>query len=268
MFWLLERRFLKDSDLGYTRLHGNLIRFGIEHTFCNVIPFSNDGLQGEFELERIADPIFAFGSHSLSRICVLRGYKPGAFISENKNMDVLLEHYGNEMLNVDMRIGKLGEIDTDLKEFFIRPARDTKAFIAEVVTKNDFEEFRNNIGKLHKGLNYSTVTPDTMVVISVPKKITQECRFFIVDRKIVTYSQYKIGETIKYCPVVDPFIIEYVEKIISGWQPEIAYCLDIAVSEGQPKVLEINSINSSGLYALDTQKFIMAIEALTDRFKG
>jgi hypothetical protein len=105
-----------------------------------------------------------------------------------------------------------------------------------------------------------------MIIISSPKRIQQECRFFVVDSKIVTYSQYKIGETVRYLPVVDDYLIEYVNKIISIWQPDIAYCLDICVSDGQPKVLEVNSINSSGLYALDTQKFIIAINGLSERY--
>jgi len=43
--------------------------------------------------------------------------------------------------------------------------------------------------------------------------------------------------------------------------------LDVAVIERNiPKVLEINSINSSGLYAIDTQKLIAAVEDLTDRY--
>ncbi len=266
MFWLLQNRFLKDSDQAYTRLYENLNRLGIRNTLCSVIPFSEDGIESDIDLNQITDPIFAFGSHTLSKICIRRGYNPGAFISENKAMNKLLENYKEEMLNFDMTIGKLSEVETDLKEFFIRPARDTKAFVAEVVTKSDFEEFRSRIIESHKIDHFSTVRPDTLVVISSPKRIEQECRFFIVDKKIVTYSQYKVGENIRYCPVVDSFIIEYVEKMISIWDPEIAYCLDIAVSNGQPKVLEINSINSSGLYALDTQKFIVAIEQLTERY--
>ncbi len=81
------------------------------------------------------------------------------------------------------------------------------------------------------------------------------------------HHDFKFGDIVKYSPVVDQYIIDYVEQVITGWQPDVAFCLDVAVSNGIPKILEINSINSCGLYAIDTQKFILAIEDLTERYK-
>lgn len=265
MHWLLEERFGNDEK--YFKLTENLSRLNIAHSFCKVVPFSDNDLTSDIDLDTIQSPIYASGSITLARILKRRGYKPGGFISENISFDSLLKNYGNELLNSDMIIGKLCEIETDMKEFFCRPMEDTKSFTSQVITKVDFEEYKKQIVEVSRG-GYSTVTPDTMVIISSPKKIQQECRFFIIDKKISTYSQYKLGESANYCPVVDSYIIDYVKEIISReFQPDECYCLDIAVSEGMPKILEVNSINSSGLYAIDTQKYIMDIEAITEKYK-
>jgi hypothetical protein len=62
--------------------------------------------------------------------------------------------------------------------------------------------------------------------------------------------------------IIDDYIIDYVKEIITQIKIEKAYCLDIAVTDDVPKILETNCINASGLYELDTQKFIMSIEEL------
>jgi hypothetical protein len=103
----------------------------------------------------------------------------------------------------------------------------------------------------------------TEVVVCEPKSIQQEIRFFIVDSKIATYSIYKIGDRVHYSDMdASDEVIDFVHGLIKSWEPDIAYVLDIALSEGVPKVLETNSINSSGLYSIDTQKLIMAVEEL------
>lgn len=265
MHWLIQRKM--EQDPACVRLYDNLERMGIHHSFCRAVPFSDDDLTSEIDLDTVKEPIFTYGSYTLAKIARRRGYKPGSFISERFSMDSLLSNYGDELLNNDMVTGPLSDIQTDMPEFFIRPMEDTKSFVAEITSKQSFEEFRNKIiaaGTEH----FSTIYPHTKVIISSPKKIEQECRFFIVDKKIVTSSQYKVGDVVRILPIVDSYITEYVQKIISReWEPDTAYCLDIAVSNGIPKVLEINCINSSGLYALDTQKFISAIEDLTERYR-
>lgn len=265
MYWLIQDKFRYDQN--YLTLCENLKRMNINHSSCEVIPFSDDGIISDIDLNKIKEPLFAFGSYTLSKIVINRKYEPGAFISKNSSMDSLLENYGQELFNHDMVIGPISEIHTDLKEFFVRPMEDTKSFTAEATTIERFNEFRDSVGRSFEGLHYSTVYPHTKVIISSIKPIEQECRFFVVDKKIVTYSQYRVGDTVRYSPIIDQYIIDYAEKIVSmDWQPDECYCLDIAISNGIPKVLEVNSINSSGLYAIDTQKFILAIEDLTEKY--
>lgn len=261
MQWLIKRGF--EHDQKYLELIHDLKRVGITHTFCNVIPFSDDGLILENDLTN--EPIFSYGSYTLSKIVKRKGYAPGSFISPKINFDSLKENYGKELFNSDMIIGEFGTINPVANIFFVRPMEDSKSFDAKVMNIVEFKEFQNRIN--NRGEGYSTVTESTKVLISTPKEIDSEYRFFIVDGKISTYSQYKLGDTVLYSALVDDYIVSYVKEVIKIWEPDLAYVLDVAVSNGVPKILEINSINSSGLYAIDTQKLIFSIEDLTDRYK-
>ena len=262
MQWLIKRGF--ESDPKYRELCDDLMRMGIKHTYCNVIPFSEDGLTIESELSE--EPLFSYGSYTLSKIVKSRGYRPGSFISKDIDFDSLKNIYGSELLNYDMSICRLEDAIPTSELFFIRPMEDNKAFTAKVMDIAEFKRFKEGIVNLGDG--FSTVTKDTPVLISTPKEIMSEIRFFIVDGKIATQSLYKLGDSVWYSAIVDQYIIDYVKDVVSSHrQPDVAYVLDVAVIERNiPKVLEINSINSSGLYAIDTQKLIAAVEDLTDRY--
>lgn len=260
MHWLLERRFFKDSDQSYSRLCENLARHGVKHSFCTVIPFSDDGVETEVVLDA-NEPLFCFGSNTLCKIMLRRGYKPAAFYSENSSMPNLLEKYKDEMLNADMVISRLGDANPSFEPFFMRPAIDSKVFTSGLWSKQELENFKADLKNIKDG-EFSTVTLDTIAVCSSEKLIFSEFRYFIIDGKIVSSSRYKTHDRVTILPNVDHYIDEYVEKIIGIYQPERAFCLDVAETPNGLKVIEVNCINCSGLYAIDSNKFIFAVEAM------
>ena len=269
MHWLIQKGF--DNDPAYVELCKNLERMGVSHSFCKAIPFSENDIISDIDLDAITEPIFTYGSYTLSKIAKKRGYNPGSFISETIGMENLIKIFGNHMLNSDMVIDTLENIETEMPKFFLRPMEDTKSFPAKIYTLEEFKEFKRKI--IEAGTeHYATIYPHTKVLISSPKEIEQEYRFFVVAGKVITGSQYKMGERVVYSPNIDRNIQWYVSSVVDmrnvlNNHPDVAYVIDIAVSEGEPKILEVNSINSSGLYAIDTQKFIDAVESLTHRYK-
>jgi hypothetical protein len=168
------------------------------------------------------------------------------------------------MLNSDMRFCLFKDALDNVggEDFFIRPMEDSKSFVAEVTTKERFSKFVEKIASF--GDDYSVPDMETMVAISKPKEIQQEIRFFIVNGQISTYSTYKIGNRVCYDGFVDESTTSFVSSVVGfgNWNPDVAYCLDIAISNDEPWILEVNSINSSGLYGIDTQKFIDSIGRL------
>lgn len=261
--WLIQRGF--DSDKQYLKLIESIERMGIPHSFCTVIPFSDsdDGIKLESPVPTDGN-IYCYGSYSLSKHAVRRGYFPGAFISNNSSIDNLIKHYGENMLNHDSIVVSFGCPDELIPEspmFFIKPNEDTKAFTAEVLSRDAFFVFKHKIAELDAS-EYSSVTRDTKVVIATPKEIFAEYRFFVVDGKVITQSLYRSGDTVYYSSAVDEYIIEFAQKMVDMYQPDRAFVLDVAVTPNGLKVIEVNSINSSGLYSIDVQKMIFAIEEM------
>lgn len=259
MHWLIQRGF--DSDRYYLQLIETLERLEVSHSFCKVVPFSDsdEGLLLETPLPE-GLPVYCYGSYSLSKHAIRRGFLPGAYISNDSSMDNLLKHYGSNMLNSDMWVVPFSnDLFPNWEEMFVKPAEDTKAFVAQVMTNEEFMDFRN---KIVNAEGYSTVTKDTMVCLAKPKNIEAEYRFFVVRGSVVTYSQYKIGDRVVYDSRVDQYIVDYAKKMVALYEPDDAFVIDIALTEGELKVIEVNSINSSGLYAIDLQKLVIAVDAL------
>lgn len=260
MHWLIQRGF--DSDRYYLQLIETLERMEVSHSFCTVVPFSDsdEGIVLESELP-VDVPIYCYGSYSLSKHAVRRGYFPGAFIDSASAMDNLLEKYSDNMLNYDMIVGELQNVNPTADRFFFKPAEDTKAFNAEVTTLEEFNTFKSRV--IAAGTEeFSTVYPHTKVVISSVKNIEREFRFFVVWGKVITWSQYKIGDRVVYDSNVDEYIIDYAQRMVDMYKPDHAFVIDIALTEGELKVIEVNSINSSGLYAINLPKLVDAIGQL------
>ena len=89
---------------------------------------------------------------------------------------------------------------------------------------------------------------------------------FIVDKKVVTASFYKIGAKVRYEEVKfgDP-VLDYAQEMVDTYQPSEAFIIDVADTPDGYKVIEINGICSVGLYHMNVHKFIDAIELLYER---
>jgi len=263
--WLIQRGF--DSDRQYLKLIEAIERMEISHSFCTVIPFSDsdEGIKLESPIPE-GKNIFCYGSYSLSKHAVRRGYFPGAFIGTGSNYGNLIKRYGRHMLNHDAVIMRFSDpqviIPTSWDKVFIKPNEDTKAFTAEVMSRDHFIAFKDGVMSIPDG-EYSTLTRDTNIVVAPPKEIDAEYRFFVVDGKVVTYSMYKSGGTVYYTGRVDEYIVKYAQNMVDIYQPDRAFVIDIAVmGNGSLRIIEVNSINSSGLYYIDVQKLIFAIEEM------
>jgi hypothetical protein len=258
MHWLIQKKFLYDKKV--VELIENLDRLGIQYSYCKVIPFTDDGIEFEDYEPPKDTPVFTTGSYTLAKIAK-KYYSPASFISDDISINNLFNNYKDEMFNPDMKFGTIGDIKPQLDKFFIRPIHDTKSFTGQVMTLDELYKWQEKLQTLPDD-EFSTVDLNTPVMYSSIKTIDFEVRFFIINSKVVTYSEYKRGDTVAYADIVEDYIVDYVKDIIKIWEPDAAYVLDVAVTDGVPKILEANCINAVGLYAIDTQKFIMAVEDL------
>lgn len=259
MHWVLQSNLFIENS--YRDLVEQLERQKVPFDVVKIVPFIGDIIPDV----NPEGPVFVCGSTAMKKLAVRKGWTPGYF-DENVDMRSVIENWGDLCLNVDGYIAKIGEVTPRAYgKFHIRPVDDKKSFAGVVMPWKEFEEWRDKLRAMGKEENsLGTMDIDTEVVISPVQQILAEYRFFIVDGRVVTSSMYKQGTRVVHSPNVDRRIDWFVSDLVSSmppkrWVPCRAFVVDIADTPNGLKVIECNSINSSGFYACDMGKFVAAI---------
>lgn len=254
MHWIIQDCMLAEDDA--RELFHVLTKYSIKFS---VITIENDQmvLHPDFDgLPEAGEDIMPIGAYSLMRFIDTHrpAWKKFLFNGPGMQGDVYPIEYGKDMLNSDAVVTNLASASTVFDHFFIRPLHDNKAFAGSALSRQDFIEWRKRC-KSH------LATDDLPVLVASIKDICSETRLFIIDRKIITGSLYKMGGKMSISPLVDPMVKEFANDLISKeFQPEKAYVMDIALINTQagihPKVVELNCINCSGFYSSDIARIV------------
>lgn len=255
MHWIIQDNLFHET--GLEELLTCLRRQDVSFSIVKVVPFSHELIPD------IQPPglVLAFGATSLSGIARVRGWCPGTFLNDNHDFRVWGQHYQDVLLNSDATVCRFGEVNPPLETFFIRPCDDGKQFAGALMQRSEFLLWQRKVIDLHE--TYTSLDADTMVMWSSPRDIYQEIRFFIIDARIVTASLYKRGNRVVYASEVDQAAWDFVAHLIQRWCPARGFVLDIALTENGYCVVEVNCLNSAGLYAANVGKLVAAIEAMT-----
>lgn len=98
-----------------------------------------------------------------------------------------------------------------------------------------FDEFKDEINSLQQ---LKQVEDDVLILVSNCKTIAQEYRFFIVNREVITGSQYKLNDELNVKVGYSQEAYEVaLEMAKNAWQPDIAYACDVGIVNGEPKSL-------------------------------
>jgi hypothetical protein len=138
---------------------------------------------------------------------------------------------------------------------FIRPDTNDKVFPGEVLGPRYFESWLRSIeasGRL-------------MCVVSPFVKIEEEYRLVIADGKPIAGSKYKENDYIVYEQGFPDDVGELATEIAKTWSPHPVWVLDIARSQGVPKLLELGGVNCAGWYHCDLKAVISAMDAAAIR---
>lgn len=269
MYWLLQENICQEQK--WQELIDTLQRMGIQHSVHKVVPFSGELIPfpEHITYSAYSKNVWAMGSLAMENVCKANFWAPG--VIPVPSYDVMIKHWGDRMLNADAFVATIDRVATRrpfsnimTRELFVRPVDDSKFIKGQLMSELELYDWANNICTL--GANDgSNVNAQSKVMIAKRKNIQQEVRFWIVNGEIATYSLYKLGSTITYSgALVDPDFIWFASSIaanFNSWQPAQAYCLDLCRDDNNKiKVVEVNNINSSGLYDCDVQKLIMAVE--------
>lgn len=177
-------------------------------------------------------------------------------------------------MNYDAEIWTMKELAMTIRpasEYFVRPTKDNKFISGQIMSSNALYEWARDAVSM--GQAYDPTIEKEEIIIGTPKHIQYEARFWIVNSKVVTWSQYKRGNTVVSShALVDKDMIHFASSLIGGfpkelkrWEPAEVYCLDICQTDDGFKIVEVNNMNSSGFYDCDVQKLVFALE---DYYKG
>lgn len=230
-----------------------------------VVPFGHDLIPEVEGTDNIA-----FGSLTLERIARARNWKPGTFTNNSHSFDRWAEGYRGFLLNEDATIHPFGSVPKFTDKRFIRPLADSKVFAGMVIDGDDFEQWQAATLELKD--EFSTLTADTPVLIASEKEVEREYRFFVVDKQVITGSQYKEWNYTRKRRIdpanslSDKGALKFASEMVARWQPARHFVIDVCQVGlmGDFKVVEINSLTSAGFYDCDMPAVVKALhESLT-----
>jgi hypothetical protein len=272
MLWLIQGNL--DKNDGLKKMTEILSEKEIPFKLVKSIPFSNIVVDIDVDINQYEENnipkiqindtnCVVFGSYSLALFAKENNLIPGGFVNENYEYSKWAEGWGNDLLlNGDFIQAKVKDINNKIphnwKKIFSRPTEDTKSFAGQVLDVENFKYWINNVSKNTDRF----LDSETEIIISNFKEIQAEYRLFVVKDKIVTGSMYKLKQNVITSDIIPDEVIEFAYQAINKWSPDIAYVLDIAVTNEGLKIIEINNINSSGFYKSDIEKIVTAINNL------
>jgi hypothetical protein len=274
MFWIVQGNL--KTDEGLNALMEVLRTEGYAHSLVKTIPFSNIIVGVDVDINQFSEDdvprleisndkqMVTMGSYSLALTAKEKGWVPGSFINENFEFSKWLSGWGKDnLLNgeaiEDSVKNIIPMITSGRHKVFARPSEDTKSFAGQLFEADNLIFW---LGQVATSVDRFGLNGDTSIIVSPAKKILAEYRLFVVDGQIVTGSLYKVGDLVTTSDVIDPVAIEYANKMLTIWQPDRAFVLDIAITDDGPKIIEVNNINSSGFYKSDISKIVSAIDKM------
>lgn len=142
----------------------------------------------------------------------------------------------------------------DFERLFIRPNSGQKRFTGTTIGFKWWEKELEIIAELPSSDNL--INTD-LVLVAPARKVWNEVRFLMCENKIVSASAYGDNE-VEFSEGVYPDYCNMVEA--NNYFPDTFYTIDIGMTELGPKIIELNSFVSAGLYDIDYKKVVKSVE--------
>lgn len=256
MHYLIQSNLFRESN--FHVLIDILTRHNLSHEIIEYRPFSY-----EIDYQSDRKDIFVFGSVSMTHAASNHGWVPGVFYNDKHDMEIYMKQYGDYMLNSDGTcISYIDPLPEYLPyTFFARPTRDTKVFSGQLFTTDSWNDWKNVTLAADVVKN---ITDETRIFVAPLKSFIQkEIRCWVVDGKVVTISQYKLGDkVIQQNYDHEQEAVDFAQRMVDIYCPSRAFVLDICLYRGEYKIVEINCINCAGFYDANMFKLIEALEGM------
>jgi hypothetical protein len=261
MHWLLQHNLSTDEQRQqFVDALDAIKPLGATWSFIKLIPFVGDV---EPDDDYAGKKVFALGSTSLIAGAKKRGWNPGVIFNENFRYEAWLKNLRGNMLNCDGTVSRFADAVIYDKSF-IRPCEDLKAFTGQPISPENLVDWQRRVAEGEVSTRALQLSSDTPVVVSSLKNILREWRFFIVNKQVISGSQYRSVYGKDISADVDTDVYAYAQDVVDIWQPADCYALDIGETNEGLFVIEINCFNGSGIYACDMAKAFAAVENFYD----
>lgn len=138
---------------------------------------------------------------------------------------------------------------------FVRPNSGLKTFAGGIVSA---WKFKSDFDTLVSGV--FDIEDNVLVLVSSPKNIEREYRVIMYDDEVITASLYKYSGRLHCVNEVEDKILDFAREVGTKYRNKDYYSLDICVSNGKIRVLEVGGLSCAGLYACDRVKILEHIE--------
>ena len=217
MYYVIQENTFREAN--YNMVINAIERAGLEYEIVKVYPFIDD-----VEVKTDRKDVFVFGSLKLARVAKNFGWHPGSLMNSNNDYRVYSKYYKDNLLNWDSKVCDFTDEFDIPKPKFIRPCEDTKSFNGGLY---DHEEWSQIIERSLKN-NFNT---NFQIQVAEPKKVFKEWRFWVVDGKIITQSQYRLGGRFCTDSFVEPGAIEFAQSMVDKFQLAESFVIDICSTD-------------------------------------
>jgi len=256
--WVFQSNNINDKDR--SALKQAAIHLGCKTEELGIIPFSHEAID---PLPIIEGHCVVYGSGGLLNLADREGWKPSGWDGDKFDTSEVLANFGSLALNgngkeVLLSNAAVEATANEWEQVFVRPVSESKEFPGTVYMLHELQEW---VEKLRSSSYFES--QNSLMLIAPFKKLGREWRAFVVDHKLISISQYAESGVLKRSVDVPDIASEFVLKAIQTYAPAPCFVIDIAenLCEGSTKlrVVEFNSINSSGLYDCDAGKIVSAV---------
>ena len=263
MKFIVQHNLMNNIQLG--QMSCALADLKIPHEFVGVIPFSREITSEEPLVGREYLP---YGSTLLTMLTCNNGFDWRGNYFNPVTFDSSMWNYNrNDMLNGGNLRGTTMMI-SDAIEFlkkqdpksmwFTRPCEDLKQYSGQVIQADECIKWFNDAMQCESSGSYK-LEPTTGVVIAEPRNIQAEWRWFIVDGQVISGSMYRREGQLYKKNESDIATINEAQQLANVWLPHRNCVMDVALVDNEVKVLEFNTINSSGFYDHDIEAIVSAL---------
>lgn len=230
-------------------------------SYVKLVPFA-----GTVEPEFIPHgrKVFPIGSTSMLAASQRYGWTPGVvFDPLTFRFEAWRDHWGAaNLVNGDAEVFTFCAAQVR-ERGFIRPCEDLKAFSGTVIGAEDLLNWQRRVWDQSQSSEDSPLlTPLTPVVVSSLKTITREWRTWVVGGEVIAWSQYAYHGQRARTRDVPVNVLSFAQRLADYWCPAHCFVLDVGEVDGKPGLMEVNTLNSSGIYEGDMVAVYSAIANL------